>query len=170
MTDLEFKLPCVPRGKNKTALQGETRSTADNSINASVPPSEGLRSLYGGQWTPFTHMSMTSGNYASPAHLDSNDVAMGYVLFYLRCKHRTASPPEGAFFRFDKYYIGFTPRHGSMVCFEPAQVLHSTAIPDSPGLDCECLGSAVCIQKDPVDKAVESHAGFKAQSAQQQKE
>ncbi len=43
--------------------------------------------MHGGQWTPFTHMSMTNGNYASPAHLDSNDVGMGYVLFYLRCKH-----------------------------------------------------------------------------------
>ncbi len=27
ITDLEGKLPCVPRGKNKTALQGEMRST-----------------------------------------------------------------------------------------------------------------------------------------------
>ncbi len=29
MTDLEDKLPCVPRGKNKTALQGEMRSTGE---------------------------------------------------------------------------------------------------------------------------------------------
>ncbi len=57
-----------------------------------------------------------------------------------------------------------------MVCFEPAQVLHSTAIPDSPGLDCERLGSAVCIQKTPMNKAVESHAGFKARWAHQQKD
>ena len=56
-----------------------------------------------------------------------------------------------------------------MVCFEPAQVLHSTAIPDSPGLDCERLGSAVCIQKTPMNKAVESHAGFKVRWAHQQK-
>ncbi len=47
--------------------------------------------MHGGQWTPFTHMSMTNGNYASPAHLDSNDVGMGYVLFYLRCKHSKPS-------------------------------------------------------------------------------
>ena len=55
-----------------------------------------------------------------------------------------------------------------MSCFKPAQVLHSTAIPDSPGLDCERLGSAVCIQKTPMNKAVESHAGFKEQWAHQQ--
>ena len=82
----------------------------------------------------------------------------------------TATPPKGAVFRFDKYDIGFTPRHGSMVCFEPAQVLHNTAIPDSPGLDCERLWSAVCIHKTPMNKAVESHAGLKAQWAQQQKD
>ncbi len=29
MTDLEDRLPCVPRGKNKTALQGEMRSTGE---------------------------------------------------------------------------------------------------------------------------------------------
>ena len=29
MTDLKDRLPCVPRGKNKTALQGEMRSTGE---------------------------------------------------------------------------------------------------------------------------------------------
>ena len=81
-----------------------------------------------------------------------------------------ATSPKGAVFRFDKYDIGFTPQHGSMVCFEPAQVLHSTATPDSPGQDCERLGSAVCIQKTPMNKAVESHAGFKARWGGQQKD
>ena len=52
----------------------------------SVPPSEELGSMYEGQWTPFTHMSMTNGNYASLAHLHSYVDGMGYVLFYLRRK------------------------------------------------------------------------------------
>lgn len=43
--------------------------------------------MHRGEWTPFTHMSMTNGNYASPPHLDSNDAGMGYVLFYLRRKY-----------------------------------------------------------------------------------
>ncbi len=42
--------------------------------------------MHGGEWTPFTDMSMTNGNYASAAHLDSNVMGMGYVLFYLRRK------------------------------------------------------------------------------------
>ena len=57
-----------------------------------------------------------------------------------------------------------------MVCLEPARVLHSTAIPDSPGLDCERLWSAVCIQTTPMNKALYSHAGFKVRWAQQQKD
>lgn len=81
-----------------------------------------------------------------------------------------STPPTGAVFRFDDYNIGFTPGHGSMVCFEAAVVRHSTAVPTSPGEGCDRLGSALCIQKFPMNKAVRSHAGLKARWATEQKE
>jgi len=43
--------------------------------------------MYGGDWTPFTRMSITNGNYASPPHLNFKNVSMSYVLFYLQCQH-----------------------------------------------------------------------------------
>ncbi len=39
--------------------------------------------MHNGFWDPFSHMSITGGNYASPAHMDKKDVDINFICFYL---------------------------------------------------------------------------------------
>ena len=52
-----------------------------------VPRSEGLGHVHKGMWDPFSLMSITGGNYASPPHLDKSDVGMSFIVWYLRYSH-----------------------------------------------------------------------------------
>lgn len=48
-----------------------------------MPASDGLGQFYNGKWSPFSHVSITGGNYASPPHKDKKDVRMNFIIWYL---------------------------------------------------------------------------------------
>ena len=49
-----------------------------------MPPSDGLGQFFNGTWSPFSHVSITGGNYASPPHIDTKDVGMNFIIWYLQ--------------------------------------------------------------------------------------
>lgn len=80
------------------------------------------------------------------------------------------TPPVGAVFQFPEFGLSFTPGHGSMVTFQPSQVLHGTRLPDEKGQGCQRIGLALSLQRRAVNVAIAEHRGAKRRVAIKQEE
>ncbi|KAL3158448.1 hypothetical protein ABBQ38_010682 [Trebouxia sp. C0009 RCD-2024] len=149
-------------------LQGQTDAVSlafphlMNQAYRRIPPSDGLGQFFNGTWSPFSHVSITGGNYASPPHIDTKDVGTNFIIWYLQ---GAGTPPLGDVFRFDDLNLSFTPGHGTMLAFEPARTCHSTTVPHEEYPNCQRLGSAISLQRSALNRAVNAHEDIKNQQA-----
>ena len=79
-------------------------------------------------------------------------------------------PPVGAVFHFPDFGLDFTPKHGSMVTFQPSQVWHGTCVPDEEGQGCQRIGLAVSLQRNALNVAIQEHEGAKRRIASKQQQ
>ena len=160
----------------------------------SAPPSAGLGQWFEEKYYPFSLLAFSLGNYAAEMHKDTKDVGMGFISWYLSGIHnwfvthlrpmcmwymsRNASchgvvtgsgtPPTGDVFQFPDHSLTFTPRHGSMVAFQPSQLTHGTRVSDNEGEGCQRIGLAIAMQRRAMNVAIAEHAQIKCKQAGEQ--
>lgn len=127
-----------------------------------MPASDGLGQFSNGKRNPFSHVSITGGNYASPPHIDGRDVGMNFIIWYLS---GPGKPPEGDVFQFNDLNLSFTPQHGTMLAIEPAKTPHSTSVPYAENSNSQRIGSAISLQRTALNMAINAHEDIKKQQA-----
>lgn len=79
-------------------------------------------------------------------------------------------PPTGDVFELPEYNLSFTPRHGSMIAFQPSQVMHGTRASKDEGEDCQRIGLAISMQRRAINVAIAEHKRLKRVQAEKQQE